>query len=101
MKLFVGDTLQNVQTEKGGCPVSFTWKNQEYRVKTLLKQWHDFDYSPLAPKRDWRSRRHRNYFQVETDFGECFELYCDRGTKLGAAKHWILHAVLIENERNR
>lgn len=100
MKRFIGDTLRNVQTEKGGTPVSFAWNNQKYRVKTLLKQWQDYHFSPLAPRKDWRSRRHRNYFQVETESGECFELYCDRGTKLGAPKHWVLQAALDADERN-
>jgi hypothetical protein len=37
---------------------------------------------------------------VETESGECFELYCDRGTKLGAPKHWVLQAALDMDERN-
>ncbi len=98
MKRFIGESLRSVQTQKGGRPVSFSWNGREFRVVEVLKQWHDFDYSPLAPKRDWRTRRHRNYFQVRTDSGEWFELYCDRGTKLGAAKHWVLHAALDADE---
>jgi hypothetical protein len=94
MKRFVGEGLRDVRTEKGGCPVSFFWGGREYRVAEMLSQWHDFDYSRLAPKRDWRSRRHRNYYQIRTESGECFELYCDRGTKLGAPKHWVLAAVM-------
>jgi hypothetical protein len=91
---FVGDTLHHVRTEKGGRPVSFEWKGRECRVIEMLKQWQDFDYSALAPRRNWRTRRHRNYFQVRTESGECCELYCDRGTKLGVQKHWILQTIL-------
>ncbi len=96
MKRFVGDTLRQVRTGKGGCPVSFIWKNREFRVVEVLKQWQDFDYSPLAPRKDWRSRRHRNSFQIRTETDECFELTCDRGTKLGAPQHWTLQTVLAD-----
>jgi poly(3-hydroxybutyrate) depolymerase len=89
---FLGCVLRRVITEQGGIPVAFDWNGKTYSVQSILKQWHDYDHSPLSPKRDWRSRRHRNYFQVRTESGECFELYCDRGTKLGAMKRWVLRA---------
>jgi hypothetical protein len=94
MKRFVGDTIRRVCTGMGGCPVSFVWKNREFRVAEVVRQWQDFDYSPLAPRKDWRSRRHRNLFQVRTETNETFELSCDRGTKLDAPRHWILQTVL-------
>jgi hypothetical protein len=94
----VGDILLRVRTEMGGRPVSFQWKGRECRVTELLKQWQDFDYSALAPRRNWRTRRHRNYFQVRTETGGCYELYCDRGTKLVSPKHWVLQSVLEEEK---
>jgi hypothetical protein len=93
-KRFIGDKLTDVRTGEGGCPVSFSWGGREYRVGELLKQWQDYDYSPVAPRRDWRTRRHRNAFHVRAESGDCFELTCDRGTKLGALKIWTLQAVL-------
>jgi hypothetical protein len=99
MKRFVGDTIRRVSTGMGGCPLSFVWKNREFRVAEVLRQWQDFDYSPLAPKKDWRSRRHRNLFQIRTETNECFELSCDRGTKLDAPRHWILQTVLDDSSR--
>ena len=98
MKRFIGKPLKEVRQEVGGCPVSFSWNGREYRVAELVKQWQDFDYSPLAPRRDWRTRRHRNYYRVRTESGERFELTCDRGTKLGAPKHWVLQAMLESDE---
>ena len=101
MTRFVGDTLHHVRTEKGGRPVSFEWKGRECQVIEMLKQWQDFDYRALAPRRNWRTRRHRNYFQVRTESGECYELYCDRGTKLVSPKHWVLQSVVEENEEKK
>jgi hypothetical protein len=94
IKRFIGQKLTDVRTGEGGCPVCFSWGGREYRVVELLKQWQDYDYSPLAPRRDWRTRRHRNAFHVRAESGDYFELTCDRGTKLGAPKIWTLQAVL-------
>jgi len=53
--------------EKGGSPVSFIWKNREFRVVEVLKQWQDLTTVLLRPGKDWRSRRHRNGFQIRTE----------------------------------
>ena len=70
--------------------MKFDWDGEMFIVEKILKQWHDFDYNPISPKKNWRSRRHRNYFKVLTRSGRCFELYCDRGTKLDSIRHWVL-----------
>jgi len=74
----------------GGRPIRFVWRNQKYQITRILREWHDFDFHPLAPRKNWRTRRHRNYFHVQTESGQCFELYCERGTKRDSAKRWIL-----------
>jgi hypothetical protein len=98
VKRFVCEPLSSVETEKGGVPVSFKWKDREYRVESVLRQWQDYDYSSVAVKKTWRTRRHRNYFHVRTDSGAAFEIYCDRGTKLAAGKQWVLSSELGDGE---
>jgi hypothetical protein len=98
VKRFICEPLKSVETEKGGVPVSFKWKNREYRVDSVLRQWQDYDYSSVALKKTWRTRRHRNYFRVRTDSGATFEIYCDRGTKLAAGKHWVMASELGQGE---
>ncbi len=98
MKRFICEPLGSVETEKGGVPVSFKWKSREFRVNSVLRQWQDYDFSPLVHKKTWRTRRHRNYFRVRTDSGADFEMYCDRGTKLDDKKHWVMAAELGDGE---
>lgn len=95
-KRFIGERLSSVETEMGGRPMGFVWQNRKYRIVQVVREWHDFDFSPLAPRKNWRTRRHRNYFHVRTDSGLCFELYCERGTKLDSAKRWVLLSQLEE-----
>ena len=87
---FIGIKINQVRVNSEKQLVSFKAGLKSYQVKKIRKQWQDYDYSPLAPKRDWRSRRHRNYFRILTKNGQCFDLYCDRGTRLDSPKEWIL-----------
>ena len=98
METFLGHTLQNVEVDRGGVPLSFYFNKQRHRIVGVHKQWHDFDFSPMSPRKNWRSRRHRNYYQVITDTGQYFEIYCDRGTRLGAPKTWVLVRELAKRE---
>lgn len=87
---FIDRELKKVQTAAGGEPQAFEWEGEVFEIEKIIKQWQDFDYSPLAPQKNWRTRRHRNVYQVLTRTGRSFELYCDRGTKLGSRRQWML-----------
>ncbi len=95
---FLSQKIQRVDFDSGKNLVSFKLGSRLYRVVKILKQWQDYDYSPLAPKRDWRSRHHRNYYRIIVDTGQCFELYCDRGTSLKSPKSWVLIREIIDDE---
>ncbi|MBI5869022.1 MAG: hypothetical protein HZB43_12180 [candidate division Zixibacteria bacterium] len=71
-------------------PVSFVWKGTEYQVTEILLSWFDWGFPPGASQRDWRTRRHRNYYRVRTNTGELFELYLDRATPSGNSE-WFLY----------
>ena len=70
-------------------PVAFFWKGKEYRVVEVMLSWFDWGFPPGATQRDWRTRRHRNYYRVRTDANEVFEIYMDRATPSGDAA-WYL-----------
>jgi hypothetical protein len=70
-------------------PVSFVWRKKEYRVAAVKGSWHDWGFARSAPSKDWRSRRHRTYFRVQTEEGEVFEIYLDRANRGNPT--WILH----------
>lgn len=71
-----------------GEPVSFIWRNQKFVIKKVLASWQDFGFSAGAPKKKtWRLRKHRNYYKIETDTDEIFEIYLDR---TGSKREWII-----------
>lgn len=98
---FISQKIQQVDFDSGKQPVSFKHGSRLYQVIKILKQWQDYDYSPVAPKRNWRSRHHRNYYRILVDSGQCFELYCDRGTRLGSPKQWVLVREILDRDTQK
>lgn len=73
-------------------PVSFHWREQEFQVEKILRIWYDWGFPPGSPRRKtWRLRRHRTYFQVQTQEGRIFDLYLDRK---GPELEWVLYREL-------
>jgi len=70
-------------------PVSFVWRDREFRIKKILRSWQDWGFPAGAPrKKAWNLRRHRNYYKVSTECGRTFEIYMDRKTP---ELTWILY----------
>jgi hypothetical protein len=73
-------------------PVSFTWRDEDFPIESILRSWQDWGFPPGSPRRkDWRLRRHRTYFKVRTDEGRIFEIYMDRKTP---EPTWVLYREL-------
>jgi hypothetical protein len=72
-------------------PVAFSWRGKRYVVCELVQTWQDWGFggSQLRRKK-WRLRHHRNYFVVRTDSEQVFKIYCNRGTRMGSPRQWIL-----------
>lgn len=91
---FISQEIAVARNESSGDPISFEWSDRKYIISEIIAAWPDWGFSAGAPKRkSWRMRRHRNFYRVETDNGDVFELYHDRGLKLEGGK-WILHTQL-------
>ena len=90
---FIGEkiTVNTAGTVKE--PVAFRWRGHDYHVAAILASWFDWGFSQGAKQKDWRTRRHRNYFRVRADSGEVFEIYLDRGTTSGVGE-WYLYQML-------
>lgn len=87
---FISQAISVSRDAESGKPVSFVWNGREYTVREIIAVWPDWGFSSGSPKRkNWRMRRHRNYYRVETVDGEVFELYHDRGIK-GENDTWVL-----------
>ncbi|MEW5702774.1 MAG: DUF6504 family protein [Candidatus Zixiibacteriota bacterium] len=85
---FIGE---KIEVETGGRaiePVSMSWRGARYHITEIVTTWHDWGFPSGAKQRDWRTRRHRNYFRVRTDAGDIFEIYLDRSRGPG---EWFLY----------
>ena len=86
---FIG---QQIDVTTGGTvqqPVSIKWQGTEYQVSEILLSWMDWGFPQGATQRDWKNRRHRNFYRVQTESGEIFEIYNDRGPA-GKGSGWYL-----------
>jgi len=73
-------------------PISFKWHNEEFHIEKILRTWQDWGFPAGAPrKKNWRLRRHRNYYRVLAGRGRVFEIYLDRK---GPEPTWVLYREL-------
>jgi hypothetical protein len=94
--------------KKPGCPNTFTWRGEVYRIVEKLREWHDYklrgkNETFYAKERgSFRAKaagRHgtwgvgRDYFRVRVEGGRVFELYYDRAPKGSEARKgaWFLY----------
>ena len=68
-------------------PTAFVWRGQRHVIREVLSAWVDSGFGAGEVTRTWYRRRHRNYYRVETDEGELYEIYLDRG---GSKREWVL-----------
>lgn len=94
---FIGAQIEVTTTGELREPASFTWRDQTHVITEVLFAWSDWGFNPAAKQRNWRSRRHRNYYRVRTEGGSVYEMYLDRGIKPGR-EAWILYQQLNEDE---
>jgi hypothetical protein len=84
---FIGEVIE-VETEgEVKRPVRFCWRGRAYSIVRILTSWHDYSMPSEVRRPKWTMRRHRNYYHVETDSRERFEIYLDRGAK---RPEWVL-----------
>ncbi len=78
-------------------PLRFVWRGETYRTSDVERVWQDHGQPSGAKRPNWRTRRHRNYFEVRTTTAERFRIYLDRGTKASAPHVWVLERRLGES----
>lgn len=72
-------------------PVAFTWCGKRYAIRAIVNAWVDTGFATGETTRTWYNRRHRNYYRVEADDGQRYELYLDRS---GNRRDWVLTRLL-------
>jgi hypothetical protein len=68
-------------------PTSFIWHGQEYGIVEIEKAYRRLDF-----KRPWWRRRHCDYYRVNTDTGQVFEIYFNRGP---GKRYWVLYREFV------
>jgi len=66
------------------------WRGRPYATAEIERAWQDHGHPAGVKKPSWRTRRHRNYFEIRTTTAERFRIYLDRGTKREAPRVWVL-----------
>jgi len=94
MRTFIGEKITVCSEGIPAKPVSFVWRKKEYRVATVRHVWQDWGFPRSAPKKDWRTRRHRTYFHIQIEDGRVFEIYLDRANR--SKPMWILHKLVSD-----
>jgi hypothetical protein len=84
---FIGEVIKVETAGEVKRPAKFTWQGHEYTVARILANWHDYSMPHNLRYPKWFMRHHRNYYHVETDTGDRFEIYFDRGQK---RPDWVL-----------
>jgi len=93
---FVGEAITVLESGIGGEPVRFSFRLEDHSVVEVVRSWQDWGFSQSVFKKDFKTRRHRNYFEVRTDRGLHALIYFDRGVKLSNPRSWILYQVYGE-----
>ncbi|MFQ6048285.1 MAG: DUF6504 family protein [Phycisphaerae bacterium] len=78
---FIGQVIEVQTAGQVKRPVAFVWQGQTFRIARILASWHDYSMPQGLRRPRWTMRRHRNYYHLETDDGQRFEIYLDRGAK--------------------
>jgi hypothetical protein len=90
---FIGESIEVTTEGDVKEPASFVWRGRTYEVTEVIAAWLDWGFAAGSVQRNWRTRRHRNYFRVHVSSGETFEIYVDRGPA-GERSEWFLYQQL-------
>jgi len=85
---FIGEKIDVTYDKEKLRPISFVWQNKEYKIVEVVKSYYDWGFPQIAPpKRNWRMRRHRNYYIVRTEDDQIFRIYLDRAR---GRRDWVI-----------
>lgn len=93
MPRFIGEKIEVKTGGEVKQPVALIWRKTDYTVAEVIASWFDWGFSAATKQKDWRTRRHRNYFQLRMTSGEVFEIYLDR-PPASAEGEWVLYQIL-------
>jgi hypothetical protein len=78
---FIGERI-SVEVADLEKPTSFTWRSRQYKIIEINASTRRLDL-----RSTWYRRKHRDYFIVEVESGERFEMYRHR---VPGKPYWVL-----------
>jgi len=100
MSRFIDDRIDVVMEGTVRQPKSFVWQGRNFQVVEILHAWSDWGFSLAATRRNWRTRKHRNYYRIRTEDERIFEIYLDRGTKPGRESWYVFQEFSPDSEHD-
>lgn len=102
---------QPILEKKSGCPDSFIWREEEYRIVEIISEWHDYKRRGrmtrnMKPTRATSAERKGSwgvgvdYYRVRTDNSHIYDLYYDRAPKNADQRkgQWFIYRELKLSE---
>lgn len=94
MPEFVGQPIKVIYADKPAPPTAFIWEGRTIQILRVMEEWQDWSFGSTHPvARNWRTRRHRNYYRVLGDDGCVYEIYMDRASG-GRRLEWYLYRIV-------
>jgi hypothetical protein len=87
---FISEEIDMLETSDVGSPMRFRWRGEIYVVTDTVREWQDWGHTAGAHKKNWKNRRHRNYYEIITDKFFHGLIYFDRGVKPSSPRKWII-----------
>jgi len=79
---------------ESGVPMIFSWRGNEYRVKTILDSWRNFRHCRNGSREQYVNK---HFFKIRTESDEVMTLYRARtGSKKDV---WTLYTITVKKEK--
>ncbi|MBC7327416.1 hypothetical protein H5T87_04795 [bacterium] len=85
-EIFVSEEITVNFEKKPGPPSSFIWRKRHFNIVKCKFQGRKLDFG-----KRWWQRHHKDYYIVEDDKGNVFQIYYNRGPR---RRYWVLFKIL-------
>ncbi|MGB9877818.1 MAG: DUF6504 family protein [bacterium] len=84
--VFVSEEIEVYFSQKPGPPSSFKWRGKEFKIVKCKFLGRKLDFG-----KRWWQRHHKDYYIVEDDNHNIFQIYYNRGPR---RRYWVLLKII-------
>lgn len=85
-EVFVSEKIEVFFARKPGPPTSFVWRGRTFKIIKCKFQGRKLDFG-----KRWWQRHHKDYYIVEDENRNIFQIYYNRGPR---RKYWVLLKIM-------